>query len=148
MIDWLVLLVPLAALPVMGLFGFVGCQLIFGVDPYDPGVVLQLPPGLAQTAVDSMEVTITVTGESGKSASETRNREKADFPAGEGFIDFFISLDDIDAQEEGSAHCQCSLLFVGQFGGADLHADHDAPNAPFVLTFTPPGATKDDFHLA
>jgi hypothetical protein len=146
MIDWFVLLVPLAALPMVALFGFVGCQLIFGVEDYGP--MLQLPPGLGQTAVDSMEVTITVTGENGKSSSDTQTRDKADLLAGESFIEFFIPLDDIDAAEEGSAHCHCSLFFADQTGGVDLQRDHDSPNKPFVLTFTPPGLKESDFFLA
>ena len=143
MIDWFVLLVPLAALPMVTIFGFVGCH---GVDDYGP--MLQLPEGLGQTSVDSIEVTITVTGENGKSSSDTQTRDKADLLAGkESFIEFFIILGDIDAEEEGSAHCHCSLFFADQ-GGADLKRDHDSPNEFFVLTFIPPGLTEGDFFLA
>jgi hypothetical protein len=148
MIDWFVLLIPLAALPIVALFAFVGCQLIWGVDDYNL-VGLQLPAGLHLTAVDSMEITIKVTGESGES-SDTVTLNKAEFPAdGDPFFSLFIPLDEIDAEEHGSAHCQCSLFFAdGPPWGADLHADHDgSANELFVLTFTPPGQTKDDFHL-
>jgi hypothetical protein len=146
MIDWFVLLVPFAALPIIVLFAFVGCQLIWGVDPYP--VLLLLPEGLGKTAVESMEVTITVTGESGKSTSDTQNRDKAELLAGESSISFFIPLNDIDAEDEGSAHCHCSLFFANQLQGADLHRDHDSSNEPFVLSFIDSGEKKDDFFLA
>ena len=146
MIDWFVLLVPFAALPLVVLFGFVGCQAIWGVDDYGP--MLQLPEGLGQTAVESMEVTITVTGENGESSSDTQNLDKAQLLAAKSFILFFIPLDDIDAEEEGSAHCHCSLFFANPLEGADLHRDHDSPNEPFVLSFIAPGEKGDDFFLA
>jgi hypothetical protein len=149
MIDWFVLLVPLAALPIVALFGFVGCQLIWPVDDYPIGPMLQLPEGLGQTVVDSIEVTITVTGENGESSFDTQTRDKADLLAGkESFIEFFIPLGDIDAEEEGSARCHCSLFFADQLGGATLKRDHDSPAELFVLTFIDPGEKEDDFFLA
>jgi hypothetical protein len=146
MIDVFVLLVPLAVLPIVLIFVFVGCSLDSAGIPGAPR--LSLPAGLNLT-VASMEVTVKVTGEDGESQSDTKSLNNSEFPAGEGFVDFFIVLEDIDAEEEGSAHCQCSLLVLGNPDfGVDLNADHDSPTGDFVLTVTAFGDKKDDFHLA
>jgi hypothetical protein len=146
MIDVFVLLVPLAVLPIVFFFVFFGCSLDSAGIPSAPRLIL--PAGLNLT-VASVEVTVKVTGEEGESQSDTKSLNNAEFPPGDGFVDFFIVLEDIDAEEDGSAHCQCSLLVFGNPDfGVDLSADHDSPIGDFVLTFTAFGDKKEDFHLA
>ena len=68
MIDWFVLLIPLAVVPIVLVFGFVGCTLdSSGV----PRAQLSYPAGLKQLLVE-MEVTVEVTGANGESQSDTK----------------------------------------------------------------------------
>jgi hypothetical protein len=55
MIDWFVLLAPLLALPIILLFAFTGCQLLFPVETPPPGplFILKYPANL-ETDVDSI----------------------------------------------------------------------------------------------
>ena len=145
MIDWFVLLVPLAVVPVVLVFGFVGCTLdSSGV----PRAQLSYPAGLKQVLLE-MEVTVEVTGANGESQSDTKSLKGEDLlPAGD-LVDFFIVLDEIDADEKGSAKCQCDLFVIGNPDfGVGLTADHDTPTETFVLTVTGTGSNPADFHLA
>jgi hypothetical protein len=145
MIDWFVLLIPLAVAPIVLVFGFVGCTLdSSGI----PRAQLSYPAGLKQLLVE-MEVTVEVTGANGESQSDTKTLQGEDLlPEGD-LVDFFIVLDEIDAEEEGSAKCQCDLIVMGNPDfGVGLTADHDTATGTFVLTVTGTGLNPTDFHLA
>jgi hypothetical protein len=61
MFDWFVLLVPLAILPVVLLLAFVGCQLIWGVDPYYNEVPISLVISSGCTGLTSITYTFSNT---------------------------------------------------------------------------------------
>jgi hypothetical protein len=117
MIDWLVLLVPLVALPIVSLFAFFGCQLVFPGNPYDgfwPIVGLHYPEGL-QTDVETLTITFEFTLDSGESPSGLTAMEtltKADIePVGE-FIDRRTQVD-LREQGEGKLKCTCIITKTG-----------------------------------
>jgi hypothetical protein len=142
MIDWLVLLVPLAALPVVLVFVFVGCPLDReGI----PGVRLKIPAASSLNAVTGISATVTVTGAEGDSREDSAAMTSP-FPPEADFMDFDIDLEAIDAEEEGAADCECTISIVGT-PQPPLKAHHDSPTEGFVLTVTGSGVTIDDFHL-
>jgi hypothetical protein len=118
MIDWFALLMPLAALPIVALFAFVGCQLIWGVDDYNyafwPIVGLHYVDGF-QTDVDNFTVTFQFVLDEGTTSSEltaTETRANADIsPAGE-FIDKRTEVD-LREQGAGDLNCTCIITKIG-----------------------------------
>jgi hypothetical protein len=146
MIDWFVLLVPFAVLPVVLILGFVGCFLDVEGIPDAPSFTY--PSGLPTMPtgnVVKLVVTMTVTGEDGASGSETATRSALEINNANGETIKFpsIVLEAIDAQEEGSAVCTV-ILTIG--GNPDttlpaLSTTHDNPTADFTLSGTAPGFT-------
>jgi hypothetical protein len=56
MVDWYVVLAPPATLPIVLLLVFLGCQLIFPIDPNATVIALKISPG-CDTAASSITVT-------------------------------------------------------------------------------------------
>jgi hypothetical protein len=147
MIDWFVLLMPFAALPIVLLFVFVGCGLDRSGIPSNIFFLLPEDYDYALAAVDLIEATITVTGAGGDSQSAIVTMKKGGFSWTN---EVGIDLAAIDAEEEGSAHCECKIKF---FNSDTLEsvvppADHVEPDRPFQLTVTAPGVGIEEFHLS
>jgi hypothetical protein len=111
MVDWLVLLVPLAALPIAFLFTFVGCQVLFPVDTTWPMVGLYYPAGL-QSDVFSLTIKFSFQTADGEYPSELRATEtlaNADIEPAGTFIDKRAQVDLREAGE-GFLICTCSII--------------------------------------
>jgi hypothetical protein len=152
MIDWFVLLVPLAVLPVFLIFGFVGCVLDTEGIPAAPGFTY--PAGLPVPigSVLKLKVKMEVTGEDGDSKSEQQNRSPEGIiikPTGETIEFPSIDLEEIDAEEEGTASCTVTLTISGNPDTTlpPLSASHNNPTADFTLSVTGFGNKAGDFTL-
>jgi hypothetical protein len=155
MIDWFVLLVPFAVLPLVLIFGFAGCVLDTEGIPSAPN--FSYPPALPVPvgSVMTLAVTMTVTGADGASASDSATRTAVTpppppaltmKPTGEIITFPKIELEAIDAEEEGSASCTV-ILTIGATALPALSATHSNPTAIFTLTFTGLGNKFADFTL-
>src|SRR5262245_12750207 len=101
MIDWFVLLMPLAALPVILILGFVGCTLDrHGADI--GAVTLVFPPGLNLSLVNMhVDVSAVGIGEE-KPIPDTWDVDAVDIPPGGGQHEFsMIDLTKIDTSPDG-----------------------------------------------
>jgi hypothetical protein len=150
MIDWFVMLVPFAVLPVVLIFGFVGCALDTEGIPAAPG--LTYPPSLPVPigSVLTIAVSMTVTGEDGDSKSAQASRSVMEIkPTGETIEFPSIELDAIDAEEEGSATCTVTLTISGNPDTTFSlpTATHTNPTADFTLSVTGLGNKLADFTL-
>jgi hypothetical protein len=155
MIDWFVLLVPFAVLPVVLIFGFVGCVLDTEGIPSAPN--FSYPPGLPVPvgSVMTLAVSMVVTGADGASDSDSETRTAVTpppppaltlKPTGEIITFPKIDLEAIDAEVEGSATCTVTLT-IGATTCSSLSATHSNPTADFTLTFTGLGNKCADFTL-
>jgi hypothetical protein len=124
MIDWFVLLVPLAALPIILIFGFLGCVLPRhgGVPPH-PSLFIA-SPGLNLSVIE-ISVTVTVADVDGPKPPQTVDlKAPSDVPA----TATTITFDQIDLTSlsttpskwgEGAigpfltANCVCNLTILG-----------------------------------
>jgi hypothetical protein len=116
MIDWTVLLLPLATLPVILIFGFVGCTLSrTGTKPDSaPGFIF--PGGLHLKVVSlTVKMTLSINGSS-QSDSRTASDVLGDFTPGGGRFDFSnLTID--GSGQIGAAFdvtCVCTIIVVGQ----------------------------------
>jgi hypothetical protein len=158
MIDWFILLVSLAALPIVFVFAFVGCQLQKeGIDgptsAYTGWLILRFGEQLA--AVTLISAIVTVTGAHGESDSVTLSLSEANFvtesesPGGVANLimleGFKLTNDDVEG-----AHCECKIQFFNSDTVVPVvpSADHDDdPFTYFELTVTNLGVSIEEFHL-
>jgi hypothetical protein len=152
MIDWFVLLVPFAVLPVVLILGFVGCVLDTEGIPAAPSFTY--PPSLPVPigSVFALTVNMTVTGEDGASKSAQESRSPGGIiikPTGETIEFPSIDLEAIDAEEEGSATCTVTLTISGNPDTTFSlpPANHTNPTADFTLGVTGLGNKAADFTL-
>ena len=108
MMDWFVLLVPLAALPIALLFVFVGCALDTSGVPL-PTVALLIEAGF-ETDIDTVKVTFQYSLSSGESPSNLTAIQTLSGPnLVEGtFIDKSSDLN-LAGQPEGELSCTCLI---------------------------------------
>jgi hypothetical protein len=136
MTDLFLLLVPLAILPIVLLFAFVGCGFATaGI----PGLSqLHYPAGL-KANLAQMVVTLKVTGTNGQVQSATKTVTKAGILSEGGFISFGDVIDqDDDDFWAGSATCDCAILLDGNIGVPIMTAPHADVTTFFELTGTGP----------
>jgi hypothetical protein len=108
MMDWIVLLVPLAALPIALLFVFVGCALDTSGTPL-PTVALLIGAGF-ETDIDTVKVTFQYSLSSGESPSNLtaiQTLSGSDLDEGT-LIDKSSDLNLVD-QPEGKLSCTCLI---------------------------------------
>jgi len=108
MVDWLVLLVPLAALPIVSLLAFVGCALDRSGIPF-PVVGIVMGAGLS-TGVDSVKVEFQYSLLSGESPSDLNLKltlQGAQL-AEDTFIDKSSELV-LSSEPEGHLECKCVI---------------------------------------
>jgi hypothetical protein len=124
MIDWFVLMLPLAALPVILIFGFLGCVL----DRSGSGAAVApdfiYPPGLEETLVSlTVKMTLSINGDS-QSDSRLLTAVSGDLkPAGErlNFTNLFIDKSSLG--QIGPAFdvtCVCTIVVVNQSGSTNV----------------------------
>ena len=120
MIDWFVLLAPLAALPLVLIFGFLGCVLD-RTGHTGEGITFRFPPGLATPLVKlRVRMTLSVNGWS-QQEEHTLVATSGDFPPTmKGMIPFptLAAKDDVyNTGEIGAAIdmlCECWITIVNQ----------------------------------
>jgi hypothetical protein len=131
MIDWFILLVPLSVLPVILIFGFIGCTLDRRGSP--PVPALHFPAGL-NLSLNMIEVTMTVSG-SHEQKSGFQHWNAVDIPPAGGVLQFSIDVASIDTNGtpgEGmigpdlTADCSCLLTIRGDSKILQLDAHHDS----------------------
>ena len=152
MIDWFVLLVPFAVLPLVLIFGFVGCTL----NTEGTGAVPRFiyPPGLPSPigSLLTLAATMTVTGAFGLSNSATVTLTVSPplsslKPKGD-IVEFPINMEAIGAKEDGTASCTVTLTISGNpTTTLSLSATHSNATADFTLTVTGSGNKPADFAL-
>jgi hypothetical protein len=107
MIDWFVVLVPLVLLPIVLLFVFVGCQLIWGVEEVQVVYVgLDISSG-CDTGVSTITVTFKTNIAPAGEFPETFSTTLSTIPSAE----FTISTPDlkIKLEDEGTVDCLVSI---------------------------------------
>lgn len=153
MIDWFVLLVPFAVLPLVLMFGFVGCPLDRSGLPGPPR--LSIPSGLNLTLV-SMTVTMKVIGFD-DSKSDTLPLTAFTIPPSGGFLTFSIDVESINTSAGFgvgtigpylSSDCDCTILIVGQPAPTVLPTAHHDSLTDFSLTVTGSAFDPASYSLA
>jgi hypothetical protein len=121
-IDWVLVLAPLAALPVVLLFAFVGCSDLLGIDdrPFEPGnlaIELFLPELTTVINFASLEVKVQYTLDTGQFAfgsSVTLSRDiLIKFYITEGSIAIGDVLGVPSNLGDGMVDCACTVTLTG-----------------------------------
>jgi hypothetical protein len=119
MIDWFALITPLAALPIVALLAFVGCQLIFPVDPYGQDIAtVALNFSALEIASTPTVIALVVSGEAYVDRHDdifhdtdfpfthTKALTDSDLAAGKATIDI---NGPIKVEEEAWVSCECQI---------------------------------------
>src|SRR5262249_18488093 len=125
MIDWFIVLSPLAVLPLILLAGFVGCTLDRSGDPRDHAPSFRYPAGLnLNLASMTVKMTVSANADSRPQTIGPLSSVSGDInPKGD--VLYFPNLDHIWGEDGVDAHytadCECDIV-VG--AGAALFASH------------------------
>jgi len=144
MIDWFVVLAPLAALPIVLLFVFIGCPVppaIFGPLP----IGLYLPEFKDVLEFESLEVHLQYTLDTGQSPPDLRGSIKLMSPEillfalYSGGLVSLSDLVDLVGQPDGELDCRCTVTLFGAMfqpspvDGSVFMSPNNADGAYFFL---------------
>jgi hypothetical protein len=142
MIDWLLVLTALALVPLVALFAFVGCQVLFPVD--DPAEAELISFTLAEgfnTDVETIQVTLTwiegtiFQGQVEAPTSTNGGEPSVSFTLGPTSVTISTSDLPVTTDSTGVVHCICTISVAGSTVNRDVGHDKlpGIPVLPFVL---------------